>query len=886
MLADNLPVEVEDYDPEIARLKAVVSERRSKDRQARVQESNENIITLRPEQKDMIQCLDYALLAHKYGLCVMPAIEDGTKQPFGNSVTDRRWTHFQKELPTEAKIREWYVKEGLTNIGYVCGKVSGNLQALDFDERAIYDDWRQLVVDSGLAELLKRMESGYMEYSPNGLHLLYRCTEIGGSTKLATRPKLEEEKKSAGDRTKTLIETKGEGGYIICAPSHGSVNPSGDYTLISGSIAKIPTISPTERQELFRIAKLLQVDPRDVCESEQRRHKVETRKVGGRLGDDYNEKANWREILEPHGWEFLFERNKVVHLRRPGKDEGVSATINYQGNDLLHIFTSSTEFEPQKSYSKFAAYTILNHKSDYKAATKQLASEGYGKDMPLDGFDGTNSRDWPEPLPLPYGSPPVKQMTSELIPEGLRPWLCDIAERMAVPLDYPTVAAITALSSVIGRGCGIRPKQKDDWLVVPHLWGAIVGPPSFLKTPSATEAMKPLDRLEVEAKKEFDAKYAEYETASMLAEAKRDEFKKKIKSNAKDGIGYDAGMAQAVLSEMEVPVPTRRRYYTADATPEKLIELLNQNPRGVQLKRDELGGWLSSLDKESRKGARALFLEGWNGTGRFSYDTISRGTVDVEAVTISVFGAMTSGSLINYVNMANKGGIGDDGLLQRFQLMVWPDAPKTWSNIDRWPDTKHKNRAYEIFKHLSGDIPGVTVDEEEGIPYLRFSPDAQNIFDEWRFKLENRLRGDHNLSSSLESHLGKYRSLMPSLALIIHLVDVVTGTSDQGPVSENAALMAVGWCEYLESHAVKIYNGTLFPDMQSAQELAKHIKRGAIKDGDSVKDVYRHEWSKLTSPGEVKAGLNVLSDYDWLLVVKTETGGRPSEVIRLNPKLL
>lgn len=457
---------------------------------------------------------------------------------------------------------------------------------------------------------------------------------------------------------------------------------------------------------------------------------------------------------------------------------------------------------------------------------------------------------------------------------------------MATPLDYPTIAAIVALSSVIGRGCAMRPKCRDDWAVTPNLWGAIVGPPSFMKTPSATEAMKPLDRLEIEARKDYEAKYSEYEAASMLAEAKRDEFEKKIRKNIKDGVGYNVGMARAVLSEIEVSAPTRRRYYTADATPEKIIELLNQNLRDLMVKRDELAGWLTILDKESRKGSRALFLEGWNGTGRFSYDTMSRGTIDVEAVTITVFGAMTPGTLTNYVNMAQRGGCGDDGLLQRFQLMVWPDAPATWQNVDRWPDSKHKNRAYDIFKLLAGDIPGVTADEEGGIPYLRFSQTGQKVFDDWRFKLENRLRGDHNLPAALESHLGKYRSLMPSLALIFHLTDVVAGISEPGPVSEQAALMAVGWCEYLESHAVRIYSGTLSPDMQSAQELIKHIQRGAIKDGDSIKDVYRHGWSKLTSPDEVKAGLKILSNYDWLVVETSKTGGRPSEVIRLNPKLL
>ena len=132
---------------------------------------------------------------------------------------------------------------------------------------------------------------------------------------------------------------------------------------------------------------------------------------------------------------------------------------------------------------------------------------------------------------------------------------------------------------------------------------------------------------------------------------------------------------------------------------------------------------------------------------------------------------------------------GDDGLLQRFQVIVWPDAQAEWKNVDRFPDTVEKNRAWEIFKALSGDIPGAVMEEGAAIPALRFSPAGQEVFDSWRHDLEMRLRSDHGLTPALESHLTKYRKLMPSLALIFHLVDVADG-NEPGAVSEQAALMA------------------------------------------------------------------------------------------------
>ena len=479
---------------------------------------------------------------------------------------------------------------------------------------------------------------------------------------------------------------------------------------------------------------------------------------------------------------------------------------------------------------------------------------------------------WPEPVPLPEGLAPVRVLDPALIPEPLRPWLLDIAGRMEIPPDYSTAAAMTALGSVIGRGCGIFPKKQDNWLVVPNTFGGVIGRPSLLKSPAIAEAMKPIDRLETEARDEYNNALRAYEVDKMVMDAKREKLRHDIKKLVQENEEYSAETLKNQLAGEQAAEPTRRRYFTADGTPEKIVDLLNQNPRGIMIKRDELIGWLTSLDRDGREGARALFLEGWNGTGRYSYDTISRGTVDVEALTLSVFGAITPGPLSQYIYSTTKGGGGDDGLLQRFQLLVHPDPPTDWKNVDRWPDNEQKNKAFEIFKALSGEIPGAILAEGESIPALRFSPGGQAVFDDWRAELERRLRGGEVQGSVLESHLGKFRSLMPSLALIIHLVNVVGGIEQPSPVSEEAALMAVGWCEYLESHAVRIYGGGQSPAMDSARELMRRIRKGELQDGAKPKEIYRRHWSKLDSAETVKAGLKVLEDYDWLVLEKSEIG--------------
>src|SRR6476646_6676653 len=141
-------------------------------------------------------------------------------------------------------------------------------------------------------------------------------------------------------------------------------------------------------------------------------------------------------------------------------------------------------------------------------------------------------------------------------------------------------------------------------------------------------------------------------------------------------------MVAAEHVKVEEPTePMRQRYLVCDCTVEKLGILLNQNPNGFTAFRDELSGLLEHLDREGQEGARAFYLESWDGTGRFTYDRIGRGTLDIESTTVSVMGGSQPGKFWSYLQSAIRGGAGDDGLSQRFQLLVYPDVSKDWRNV-------------------------------------------------------------------------------------------------------------------------------------------------------------------------------------------------------------
>ncbi len=483
--------------------------------------------------------------------------------------------------------------------------------------------------------------------------------------------------------------------------------------------------------------------------------------------------------------------------------------------------------------------------------------------------------EWPEPEPLPTGLPPVAPFTADLLPGSLRAYVMDIAERLQCPPDFPAVGFVTVFSGLIGSRLGIRPKAHDDWLTVPNLWGAIVGRPSIMKTPALLEPIKLLQRLGVLARGLHAEKMLAHSAELQFHKVQSTENRKKAEAILKKGDTDKSKVMELLRPEQPPAPPKERRYLVNDCTTEKLGEILQDNPEGVLLFRDELVGWLKSLDRDGREGDRAFYLESWAGSGSFTYDRIGRGTVHIERLTLAMLGGIQPGPLRDYVSSAIKGGAGNDGLLQRFQILVWPDVNPDWCNVDRWPDTEAKNAVWRIVERIAT----MDISHEEGeIPYIRFGPEAQEVFDAWRATLEHRLRNEP-MAEVLESHLGKYRSLVPSLALIFHLIDEQLPMS---PVRAEHLNRAIAWAEYLETHARRVYSQALDPGMAAAITLEGRL--GELPEVFTARDIYRHGWGALDREGTEKA-LTVLLDYAQIVPVDDGRGkGRPSQSYRVNPK--
>ncbi len=352
----------------------------------------------------------------------------------------------------------------------------------------------------------------------------------------------------------------------------------------------------------------------------------------------------------------------------PHSSTGLAGVTILKGDDGVERAYSHHASDPLAdghAHDAFSAWLMLAHGGDIKAAVKEAAEGlgmGYDKDgraasvgsstsTPEDKDAPADEEPW-EPLgDIPALHPPVPSLPPELLPDPLRAWLIDIAERTSLPLEFVACPALVALGAVIGRGVGIHPKRFDDWLATANFWGGVVGRPGLMKTTAISEATKPVRALAIKARERYQEEEAQAQAERTRLELEVSALKEKAKKDAKNG-GIHANFTEVLRdlnAQLEEATVTERRYMTQDPTTEKLGELLRENPRGLLVLRDELAGWLGTLERPGREGDREFYLEAWNGTGSYTVDRIGRGTVHIPGLCVSILGGIQPGKLERYL---------------------------------------------------------------------------------------------------------------------------------------------------------------------------------------------------------------------------------------------
>lgn len=546
-------------------------------------------------------------------------------------------------------------------------------------------------------------------------------------------------------------------------------------------------------------------------------------------------------------WSLLVQFNEFIILPdmdEPGKEyakevadillkQNPSAKISIcqlpelgDGQDVVDWLKSQDELRDWNGFSEIEEHIaiyikvrLLNLIDKHKIVSKQKGMAPTEDDTPSLGMA---SKIFPFSVP---------KFPPKAWPDQVWQWCKENAESMSTPPDYICATLMVVFASLVGRKRLIQPERNNPkWVVTPNLWGFVVGRSGVKKSPAMKIVLAEQNKLMQEAMEYYD-----------LAKSRGEKVNPK-------------------------------RYRTEDPTIEVLGLILRDNPQGVLLFRDELLGWLKSLEKRGNEEHRAFFLEAWDGDAPFTSDRIGRGMVHIPVRCLSIFGGIQPGPLSTYVAQLHAVGSWDDGFLQRFQVAVWPDSVP-WAPFQKAVDPRLDEQIQQIY----GWLDRLTVDEHGQPSTLLFSSEAQVLFNEWQSYIQPRIRDPH-IPEYQASHLNKFPSLITSIALILELIKGALIDAHPGEVSALSFRQAKLWCEYLETHAWKIYGSAQVPLPDHIKKIIDKIREGKLKDGFTVRDVYHGKhWTGLSDARQVQHVCDFGVDHGLLRKVTESTQGKPIE---------
>jgi replicative DNA helicase len=277
------------------------------------------------------------------------------------------WKPYQSQRLKEDEVGALFSGANVKGLAIICGAVSGGLEVIDVDTKhdttgSLWEDYRSLIEDN-LPDLYKRLVIA--QTKSGGYHIYYKCSSIAGNLKLSIKQNKE-----------VLIETRGEGGYVIAPPTTG-------YNYLQGDPGNTPTITPEEREVLLNIAKSFN-------ELEEIKPKISTssstyKATGFTPYEDYNQRGDVVGLLESRGWKVVSQRGQRIDLLRPGQTDSKTSGNFHTGLRTLRVFSSSTEFNPDKAYNPAQVFMLLECNGDTKLTYRRLLELGYGE--PYKGED-------------------------------------------------------------------------------------------------------------------------------------------------------------------------------------------------------------------------------------------------------------------------------------------------------------------------------------------------------------------------------------------------------------------------------------------------------------------------------------------------------------------
>ena len=575
-----------------------------------------------------------------------------------------------------------------------------------------------------------------------------------------------------------------------------------------------------------------------------------------RPGSDYNARASWDNVLVPHGWTLLYSRGEITYWRRPGKDDGQSATTNYAGSDLLYVFTSSTAFNPEHAYDKFGAFALLNHGGDISSAARELRAGGYG--APLVG----NFRDrgriapprpggtWETPVPLSLERD-LPDFPVDVLPPVLAEFICALAEFTQTPPDAGAMIALAALSAAVSGRLTVEPRRKTKETT--NIYAVVSLPPAARKSAVVKAIVAPLREFESEERERS-------KTPRLVAKARRDIAKERASTRRKQAARELRGDSQQELEDeavraaqaaAEIVVPAEVALFVDDITPEALgAELAAQGERIAFIK-DEGGIFEMMAGRYTGSANFDIYLNAHSGEPYLS-NRISRKRVALSRPVLTM-GLAVQPAVIEA--LAENKKFAGKGLLARF-LYSLPGS-LVGRRIDG-PDIPDAARdAY----HQCLRAIATTFWPMQEPAHLSLSDDALELQQAWGLEIESKLGVGRELHE-IEEWAGKLPWATTRLNALLHVAERIDGDW-QAPIGREDMWRGIAIGEYLIPHALHAFDVMATNEGMKTACILLDWVRGGQKETFTLREGQR-ENRRIRSTDQMMEGVQVLLDHGWI----------------------
>ncbi len=749
---------------------------------------------------------DYAKKLVENGYSIIPIQPDGSKAP-GVSA----WKEYQSRLPVVSELDNWFGNGHNYGIAIICGKVSGGLEIIDFDDPNVFPNWYEVVAQAGGEDILGR--ALIINTPSDGFHVYYKCNSIEGNQKLA-------QQLSEDGKVETLIETRGQGGYALTVGSPKECHPlNREYEIFSGSFDSIPTVTPAERDLLLGCARQFN----EVLKPKQ----TISGKVKGsnnRPGDDYNSKTSWEQILLSAGWSVVREVGCSIQWRRPGKtDGGISATTNFQNSDLLYVFSSNASpFESECAYSKFAAYTILNHSGNFTDAAKSLAEQGYGTALEP-SIDYASPTNWE--LPIEFENSKLPEISSKFLPPVIKDYVDAVAASTQTPLDMAVMVSLAVMASCLQKRFEVVVNKTYKEPL--SLWTLTALPPASRKTAVLDHLRAPIVEWETQQARDLEPLINKTEAENII-NSKRIEDLQKQASKKFDSIAQQEVVREIVdIRETQVEIPVPPKIFVTDTTPEALQVLLAENGGRASVISDEgaIFDIMTGIYNEGRANLD-VFLQG-HAAGTTRVRRQSR-VSDLSNIAVS-FGLCVQPEVLSGISYGGKKILRGKGLMARF-LYALPKSNIGYRNVRETREISMQvtDRYFRIIKQLL-DLPAKVENCVETNYPIGLSKDAEEIWYDFSQQLEYDQR-DGGKFELMRDWTGKLPGAILRIAGLIEVVKNIDNRQlliNSLTISEETISPIVNLAHSLIAHAQCAF-GIL--DQQAGFADAKWIREHLLEN--------------------------------------------------------